>query len=308
MYLSPDFPYLVCIAVVVLLFLLLLGMNVIYNRKSSKNLGKLATFFDNEGDEIMKNIFAKAVQGVNDELKGAPVNGNAQMLEEIFGKIYRRSKQQGFGLAQLMSAASFTEAANAQQSEMNDIIESIRAELVSESNRFDANTRVYLEKALGNPQQLVQALQNFAAAQGGDTSVSPETADASPAVHVVEVEQTATAGSGDVVAFHRAMTEDEVKVAIQAMPWLHSIFTGVGINQNNGWTWEGLPNNVIEQLLAHFRGKAATTDATSEEKCIFKFLGELKTHRSESKMRKTGWISYPYISCRQLQLIFLFFF
>ena len=123
-------------------------------RKTKKDWETIASVLTSEtGEKAMKEFFQQAISGVNAELDKKPITGNEQLITSIFGEFYKRSEEQAHGLAQLMSVVTFQKAANAQQSEMDDMIRSIRGEIHNQKNGFDSQASGYAQNALGKQQQ-----------------------------------------------------------------------------------------------------------------------------------------------------------
>lgn len=318
LFLSPEFLIVAFLGVVVLLFLLLKIIDVINNYKSRKHLENLAFFFSEQGDTAMKNLLDTLSSAVS-EAEKAPLGAHNTARHENLAAAVKRTMAQGDQVGSLLGQLAVLNGVNKAGAELKDINDALEGNVAGAQKAFNESTPTYLQATLAAQEELQQIAAPSEVTPPVEASPEPvsdmpaATDDASPAADGSEVEQNAHHNTGEVVSINRGqqeqeMSADDVRAAIQAMPYLHSIFTGAGVNQNNGWTWDSLPNHAIDQLLAHFRGKAATIDGTSEEKSIFKFLGGLKNHRNEAKMHKTGsWFFSSYKGLQETVVLFFCF-
>lgn len=284
-------------------------IDVVNNTKKRKSLERIVNFFVSEGDITMKNLFAKAVAGVDAAHAAQPISGNEEELSALFAKVYKRSQEQGFGLAQLMSAASFVKAANQQQGEINEIIDAVKAELSSESCRFDANTKAFLQNALAKgPDEFVKGLQQVAAQQA-EAPTQAEAANsgiAFPEIHAADVSVgEATVEQAKVVQLVSPVAEvpvvdneEELKLLLANITWLPVKLP------DEPYSIMGLPASTFDRLWGAFN---VHLHKTPEEQRAAQLLDEIKSIRDGEPAKKVGWNNpTPWKSCWNMQL-FLFF-
>ena len=286
---SPDFLIFSVIVLFMILYLVFKVIDVVNNTKKRKSLERIVNFFVSEGDTVMKNLFAQATSQVDAEHAAQPISGNEQDLSAIFAKIYKRSEQQGHGLAQLMSAASFVKAANVQQGEINEIIDAVRAELNSESCRFDANTKVFVQNALAKgPDELIKALQQVAV-QEAEVPTQAETASPEikfPEIPAVASEPAQTIDQANVVQLVSPVAEvpvvhneEELKLLLANITWLP-----VKLPQEP-YSIMGLPASTFDRLWGQFNVRL---HKTPEEQRAAQLLDEIKSIRDGEPAQKVG--------------------
>ncbi|MDD2907702.1 MAG: hypothetical protein PHH98_03615 [Candidatus Gracilibacteria bacterium] len=292
---SPDFLIFSTILFFLILFLILKVIDVLNNRKKRKSLENIVNFFVEEGDFAMKNIFQKAISQVDAAHAAKPISGNEEELSAIFSKVYERSQQQGFGLAQLMSAASFVKAANAQQGEINEIIEAVKAELASASCRFDADTKQFLQNALAKgPEEFVKVLQQ------ATTQVEVSQAEV-PAPAVVEEPPLADNIVQLVAASveHSSVNnEDELKHILSSCTWLPVKLP------DEPYSIMGLPASTFDRLWGQLNVRL---HKTHEENRAFELLDQIKLVRDGESAKKIGGIiRFLKKAAKNMQLFFFF--
>lgn len=285
---SPDFLIFSVFVLFMILYLVFKVIDVINNTKKRKSLERIVNFFVVQGDITMKNLFAKAVAGVDAAHAAKPVSGNEDELSAVFAKVYQRSEQQGFGLAQLMSAASFVKAANAQQGEINEIINAVKAELNSASCRFDNETKQFLQNALAKgPDELARVFLEVAKKEAAPVSVQnvnplpeiPQVPDAvatesSAASNVVHLVSTPAETIGQP-----ACNEDELKQLLAACDWLP-----VKLPQEP-YSIMGLPASTFDRLWGAFNVR---TKKSESELRAAHLLDEIKSIRDGESVQKVG--------------------
>lgn len=252
----------------------------------------------------MKKLFAQAVAGVDAELAAQPITGNEALLGAIFGKVHRRAEEQGFGLAQLMSAASFVKAANAQQGEINEIIIAVKAELNSASCRFDNETKQFLQNALAKgPDEFVKGLQQVVAQQT-EAPTQAEAANSGIAISEIHaadasVEQAKVVQLVSPVAEVPVVdNEEELKLLLANITWLPVKLP------DEPYSIMGLPASTFDRLWGAFN---VHLHKTPEEQRAAQLLDEIKSIRDGEPAKKVGWNNpTPWKSCWNMQL-FLFF-
>lgn len=305
---SPDFLIFSVLVLFMILYLVFKVIDVVNNTKKRKSLERIVNFFVVQGDITMKNLFAKAVAQVDAAHAAQPISGNEEALSSIFAKVYKRSQEQGFGLAQLMSAASFVKAANQQQGEINEIIDAVKAELSSESCRFDANTKAFLQNALAKgPDELIKVLQQVSAQQDAEAPTQAEAATPEitfPEIPAVASDVHATVEQANVVqlvspvAEVPADNEEELKLLLSNITWLPVKLP------EEPYSIMGLPASTFDRLWGAFNVRL---HKTSEEQRVAQLLDEVKSIRDGEPAKKVGWNnSTPWKSCWNMQL-FLFF-
>ena len=256
-WLSPDFPLIFTISVIILFVVALKLIDVINNSKSRKLLEMLNEKFSiTEGEDIMKNLFENAVSEVDAKHQQSPVSGNEKTLTETFARLYKRSEEQGFGLAQLMSLASFAKHANKQQKEMDDIISSVRDLLAKESNHFDEETKKQVENALGGPQELITVLekiQNDASPQKEET---PQEEDTPQEEEIPQEEENLP-----------ILSSDEAKHIIMETKALHSVLNGL---LNEDFSFDKIPEGKMFTIRRFFEIRK-----DPQSKQMFQFLQSL---------------------------------
>jgi len=286
---SPDFLIFSVIVLFMILYLVFKVIDIVNNTKKRKSLERIVNFFVSEGDITMKNLFAQAVAGVDADHAAQPISGNEHDLSAIFAKVYKRSEQQGFGLAQLMSAASFLKASNAQQDEINEIIIAVRAELNSESCRFDANTKVFVQNALAKgPDELIKVLQQVAVQQ----AETPTQAEAvSPEITFPEIPEEASdvpviVEQGNVLQLVSPVAEalivdneEELKLLLANITWLPVKLP------EEPYSIMGLPASTFDRLWGAFNVRL---HKTSEEQRVAQLLDEVKSIRDGEPAKKVG--------------------
>ena len=267
---SPDFLIFSVFVLFMILYLVFKVIDVVNNTKKRKSLERIVNFFVVQGDITMKNLFAKAVAQVDAAHAAQPISGNEEALSSIFAKVYKRSQEQGFGLAQLISAKSFVEAANKQQGEINEIIDAVKAELSSESCRFDANTKAFLQNALAKwPDEFVKGLQQVAAQQ----TEAPTQAEAAT------VEQANVVQLVSPVAEVPADNEEELKLLLSNITWLPVKLP------EEPYSIMGLPASTFDRLWGAFNVRL---HKTSEEQRVAQLLDEVKSIRDGEPAKKVG--------------------
>lgn len=287
---SPDFLIFSVIVLFMILYLVFKVIDVVNNTKKRKSLERIVNFFVSEGDTVMKNLFAQAVANVDAEHAAQPISGNEQDLSAIFTKVYRRSEQQGFGLAQLMSAASFVKAANQQQDEINEIIVAVRAELNSESCRFDANTKAILQNALAKgPDELIKVLQQVSAQQDAEAPTQAEAATPEitfPEIPAEASDGPATVEQANVVQLVSSVAEvpvvdneEELKLLLSNVTWLPVKLP------EEPYSIMGLPASTFDRLWGAFN---VHLHKTPEEQRAAQLLGEIKSIRDGEPAKKVG--------------------
>lgn len=304
---SPDFLIFSVFVLFMILYLVFKVIDVVNNTKKRKSLERIVNFFVSEGDTTMKNLFAQAVAGVDAAHAAQPISGNEQELSAIFAKVYQRSEQQGFGLAQLMSAASFVKAANAQQGEINEIINAVKAELNSASCRFDNETKQFLQNALAKgPDELARVFLEVAKKEAAPVSVQngnplpeiPQVPDAvatepSAASNVVHLVSAPAETSSQP-----ACNEDELKQLLSGCDWLP-----VKLPQEP-YSIMGLPASTFDRLWGAFNVRIKKSE---NELRAAHLLDAIKGIRDGESVQKVGWKNpIPWKSCWNMQL-FLFF-
>ena len=268
---SPDFLIFSVFVLFMILYLVFKVIDVVNNTKKRKSLERIVNFFVSEGDITMKNLFAQAVAGVDAAHAAQPISGNEQELSALFAKVYQRSEQQGFGLAQLMSAASFVKAANKQQGEINEIIDAVKAELSSESCRFDANTKAFLQNALAKgPDEFVKGLQQVAAQQ----TEAPTQAEAATVEQAKVVQLVSPVAEAPVVD-----NEEELKLLLANITWLPVKLP------EEPYSIMGLPASTFDRLWGAFN---VHLHKTPEEQRAAQLLDEIKSVRDGEPAKKVG--------------------
>ncbi|NVP18064.1 hypothetical protein HUU51_05100 [Candidatus Gracilibacteria bacterium] len=287
---SPDFLIFSVLVLFMILYLVFKVIDVVNNTKKRKSLERIVNFFVVQGDITMKNLFAKAVAQVDAAHAAQPISGNEEVLSSIFAKVYKRSQEQGFVLAQLISAKSFVEAANKQQGEINEIIDAVKAELSSESCRFDANTKAFLQNALAKgPDEFVKGLQQVAAQQ----TEAPTQAEAATVEQAKVVQLVSPVAEAPVVD-----NEEELKLLLANITWLPVKLP------EEPYSIMGLPASTFDRLWGAFNVRL---HKTSEEQRVAQLLDEVKSIRDGEPAKKVGGNnSTPGKSCGNMQL-FLFF-
>ena len=284
---SPDFLIFSVIVLFMILYLVFKVIEVVNNTKKRKSLEKIVNFFVSEGDVTMKNLFAQAVAGVDADHAAQPISGNENELSAIFAKIYKRSQQQGFGLAQLMSAASFVKAANSQQGEFDEIITAVRGELNSASCRFDNETKQFLQNALAKgPDEFVKVLQQAAV----QTEAPTQAVAANSGISFPEIPATATeeaqAPAGNVVSITSAVSEgvpldnkEELKLLLANITWLPVRLP------EEPYSIMGLPASTFDRLWGAFNVRL---HKTTEEQHAAQLLDGIKSIRDGEPAQKVG--------------------
>lgn len=268
---SPDFLIFSVLVLFMILYLVFKVIDVVNNTKKRKSLERIVNFFVVQGDITMKNLFAKAVAQVDAAHAAQPISGNEEALSSIFAKVYKRSQEQGFGLAQLMSAASFVKAANQQQGEINEIIDAVKAELSSESCRFDANTKAFLQNALAKgPDEFVKGLQQVAAQQ----TEAPTQAEAATVEQAKVVQLVSPVAEAPVVD-----NEEELKLLLANITWLPVKLP------EEPYSIMGLPASTFDRLWGAFNVRL---HKTSEEQRVAQLLDEVKSIRDGEPAKKVG--------------------
>lgn len=292
-----------------ILYLVFKVIDVVNNTKKRKSLERIVNFFVSEGDVTMKNLFTQAVADVDAEHAAQPISGNEQDLSAIFAKVYRRSEQQGLGLAQLMSVSSFLKAVNKQQGEINEIIVAVRAELNSESCRFDANTKAILQNALAKgPDELVKVLQQVAAQPEAEALTQAEVAISE--ITFPEIPEEASNGQVTVEQANVVQlvspfaeapvvdNEEELKLLLANVTWLPVKLP------EEPYSIMGLPASTFDRLWGQFNVRH---HKTHEEQRAAQLLDEIKSIRDGEPAKKVGWNNPTHWkSCWNMQL-FLFF-
>lgn len=268
---SPDFLIFSVFVLFMILYLVFKVIDVVNNTKKRKSLERIVNFFVVQGDITMKNFFAQAVAGVDAAHAAQPIAGNEQELSALFAKVYQRSEQQGFGLAQLMSASSFVKAANKQQGEINEIIDAVKAELSSESCRFDANTKAFLQNALAKgPDEFVKGLQQVAAQQ----TEAPTQAEAATVEQAKVVQLVSPVAETPVVD-----NEEELKLLLANITWLP-----VNLPQEP-YSIMGLPASTFDRLWGAFNVRPKKSES---ELRAAHLLDEIKSIRDGEPAKKVG--------------------
>lgn len=236
----------------------------------------------------MKNLFAKAVAQVDAAHAAQPISGNEDALSEIFAKVYKRSQEQGFGLAQLISAKSFVEAANAQQGEINEIITAVKAELNSASCRFDNETKQFIENALAKgPDELARVL--IEVSQKVTSTESVQVGNPLPEIpQVSDPGVTEPSAASNVVPLvsvpaetsDQPACEDELKQLLAACDWLP-----VKLPQEP-YSIMGLPASTFDRLWGAFNVR---TKKSESELRAAHLLDEIKSIRDGESVQKVGW-------------------
>lgn len=292
-----------------ILYLVFKVIDVVNNTKKRKSLERIVNFFVSEGDVTMKNLFTQAVADVDAEHAAQPISGNEQDLSAIFAKVYRRSEQQGLGLAQLMSVSSFLKAVNKQQGEINEIIVAVRAELNSESCRFDANTKAILQNALAKgPDELVKVLQQVAAQPEAEALTQAEVAISEitfPEIPEEASDGQVTVEQANVVQLVSPFAEapvvdneEELKLLLANVTWLPVKLP------EEPYSIMGLPASTFDRLWGAFNVRH---HKTHEEQRAAQLLDEIKSIRDGEPAKKVGWNNPTHWkSCWNMQL-FLFF-
>jgi len=288
-----------------ILYLVFKVIEVVNNTKKRKSLEKIVNFFVSEGDVTMKNLFAQAVAGVDADHAAQPISGNENELSAIFAKIYKRSQQQGFGLAQLMSAASFVKAANSQQGEFDEIITAVRGELNSASCRFDNETKQFLQNALAKgPDEFVKVLQQAAV----QTEAPTQAVAANSGISFPEIPATATeevpVAADNVVSITSAVSEgvpldneEELKLLLANITWLPVRLP------EEPYSIMGLPASTFDRLWGAFNVRL---HKTTEEQRAAQLLDGIKSIRDGEPAQKVGWNNpTPWKSCWNMQLFFI---
>lgn len=306
---SPDFLIFSVIVLFMILYLVFKVIDVVNNTKKRKSLERIVNFFVSEGDVTMKNLFTQAVADVDAEHAAQPISGNEQDLSAIFAKVYRRSEQQGLGLAQLMSVSSFLKAVNKQQGEINEIIVAVRAELNSESCRFDANTKAILQNALAKgPDELVKVLQQVAAQPEAEALTQAEVAISEitfPEIPEEASDGQVTVEQANVVQLVSPFAEapvvdneEELKLLLANVTWLPVKLP------EEPYSIMGLPASTFDRLWGAFNVRH---HKTHEEQRAAQLLDEIKSIRDGEPAKKVGWNNPTHWkSCWNMQL-FLFF-
>gem|GEM_PF-5803195 len=284
---SPDFLIFSVIVLFMILYLVFKVIEVVNNTKKRKSLEKIVNFFVSEGDVTMKNLFAQAVAGVDADHAAQPISGNENELSAIFAKIYKRSQQQGFGLAQLMSAASFVKAANSQQGEFDEIITAVRGELNSASCRFDNETKQFLQNALAKgPDEFVKVLQQAAV----QTEAPTQAVAANSGISFPEIPATATeevpVAADNVVSITSAVSEgvpldneEELKLLLANITWLPVRLP------EEPYSIMGLPASTFDRLWGAFNVRL---HKTTEEQRAAQLLDGIKSIRDGEPAQKVG--------------------
>lgn len=268
---SPDFLIFSVLVLFMILYLVFKVIDVVNNTKKRKSLERIVNFFVVQGDITMKNLFAKAVAQVDAAHAAQPISGNEEVLSSIFAKVYKRSQEQGFVLAQLISAKSFVEAANKQQGEINEIIDAVKAELSSESCRFDANTKAFLQNALAKgPDEFVKGLQQVAAQQ----TEAPTQAEAATVEQAKVVQLVSPVAEAPVVD-----NEEELKLLLANITWLPVKLP------EEPYSIMGLPASTFDRLWGAFNVRL---HKTSEEQRVAQLLDEVKSIRDGEPAKKVG--------------------
>lgn len=304
---SPDFLIFSVLVLFMILYLVFKVIDVVNNTKKRKSLERIVNFFVSEGDITMKNLFAQAVAGVDAAHAAQPISGNEQELSALFAKVYQRSEQQGFGLAQLMSAASFVKAANKQQGEINEIIDAVKAELNSASCRFDNETKQFLQNALAKgPDEFVKVLQQVAAQQ----TEAPTQAEAANSgipfseIHAADSSAGTAVEQGNVVQLVSPVAEvpvvdneEELKLLLANITWLPVKLP------EEPYSIMGLPASTFDRLWGAFN---VHLHKTPEEQRAAQLLDEIKSVRDGEPAKKVGWNNpTPWKSCWNMQLFFI---
>lgn len=304
---SPDFLIFSVIVMFMILYLVFKVIDVINNTKKRKSLERIVNFFVSEGDTVMKNLFAKAIAQVDAEHSAQPISGNEQELSAVIAKVYKRSEQQGFGLAQLMSFSSFLKAANNQQGEINEIIIAVRKEMESENCRFDSETKQLLQNALAKgPDELIKVLQQAVQAE------APAPAEAQPETSVVEsteISAPVSTVADNVVSIDSVASEEnsatavvdneeELKQLLAGCDWLPVKLP------EEPYKIMDLPASTFDRLWGAFNVRL---HKTSDEQRASQLLDGIKTIRDGEPAQKVGW-NNPTIrkSCWNMQLFFIF--
>lgn len=242
----------------------------------------------------MKNLFTQAVGQVDAAHATQPIAGNEKELSAIFAKVYQRSEQQGFGLAQLMSASSFVKAANKNQGEINEIIDAVKAELNSASCRFDDETQKFLQNALSKgPDEFVKVLQQASTQQAEVTTQAESSAGAATTEEGKVVQLVPPIAEQPVID-----NEKELKTLLAGVSWLP-------VNlPDEPYNIIGLPASTFDRLWGQFN---ARLQKTSAEKRAFELLDAIKGFRDGESAQKVGWkIPTSWKSCWNMQLFFIF--
>ncbi len=274
-----------------ILYLVFKVIDVVNNTKKRKSLERIVNFFVSEGDTTMKNLFAQAVAGVDAAHAAQPISGNEKDLSALFAKVYQRSEQQGFGLAQLMSAASFVKSANKQQGEINEIIDAVKAELSSASCRFDNETKHFLQNALAKgPDEFVKVLQQVTTQQ---TEATTQAEAANSGIPFSEIHAADSAGTavkqGKIVQLvppiaeqHAVDNEEELKLLLVNITWLPVKLP------EEPYSIMGLPISTFDRLWGAFN---VHLHKTPEEQYAAQLLDGIKTIRDGEPAQKVGWKS-----------------
>ena len=302
---SPDFLIFSVFVLFMILYLVFKVIDVVNNTKKRKSLERIVNFFVSEGDITMKNLFAQAVAGVDAAHAAQPISGNEQELSALFAKVYQRSEQQGFGLAQLMSAASFVKAANKQQGEINEIIDAVKAELNSASCRFDNETKQFLQNALAKgPDEFVKVLQQVAAQQ---TEAPTQAGAANSGIPFSEIHaaDAATVEQAKVVQLVSPVVEapvvdneEELKLLLANITWLP-----VKLPEEPYSIME-LPASTFDRLWGAFN---VHRHKTPEEQRAAQLLDEIKSIRDGEPAKKVGWIIRLLEKAAEICSFFYFF-
>lgn len=278
---SPDFLIFSAIVFFMILYLVFKVIDVINNNKKRKSLERIVDFFVVQGDITMKNLFAKAVAGVDAAHAAQPISGNEQELSAIFAKVYKRSEQQGFGLAQLMSAASFVKAANAQQGEINEIIDAVKAELNSASCRFDNETKQFLQNALAKgPDEFVKVLQQVATQSETQTETQAQQEVGSPKEIGIDPQGNVVQLVPPIAEQHAVDNEEELKQLLAGCDWLP-----VKLPQEP-YSIMGLPSSTFDRLWGAFNVR---TKKSENELRAAHLLDAIKSIRDGESVQKVGW-------------------
>lgn len=86
--------------------------------------------------------------------------------------------------------------------------------------------------------------------------------------------------------------DDEwIREVLRRNPSLKAYFTASSIDQQGTYDFMKIPSLLLDQLMAHYRGKTRGPGATDEEKVVYIFLEGVNKHRP-SPLKAVAWNEY----------------
>lgn len=299
-YLAPEFPIILCFSAVVLLFLLLRVIDVINNRKSRKYLGKLAFFFDEQGDNAMKNLLDTLANAVEEGHK-TPLIAHNDARARNLGEAIKRTMQQGNQVGALVGQLAVLSGVNKASSELKDLNDALEGNVAGAQKAFDDATPSYIQATLmaqQQPEQLTSVEEGTTAKELSAPAEVPapvEAAEVAPPVEASSEDRAPAEGvnltlvqsTSDTPSGEEVVIDPEEAVILEKISNFSHLH-GYNLKPSGKNSLMDLSTSSFTDLFAHFRGKSSCTGALDEEKEIFAYLERVKARRNEAKMQKVG--------------------